>query len=79
MDSRLLITQILLGAFGVLAVATGKPELAIEHSVRILLGLFISILVGRLTANTIVRLSPYAYLLTLILLIAEKKMYEFKA
>ena len=70
MDSRLLITQILLGAFGVLAVATGKPELAIEHSVRILLGLFISILVGRLTANTIVRLSPYAYLLTLILLIA---------
>jgi cell division protein FtsW len=70
MDARLLTAQVLLGAFGTLAVATGRPELALEQGVRVILGLLISTFVARLTANTIVRVSPYAYLVTLLLLLA---------
>ena len=70
MDRYLLTIQIVLGAFGVLAVATGRPELGLEQAARVILGLLATIFVARIPAIQIVKISPYAYILTLFLLLA---------
>lgn len=68
MDTVLLTVQLLLGALGVLGVATGDPELLGGHTVRFLGGLLITMAVARLRPRTVVRLSPWLYLFTLLLL-----------
>ena len=70
MDRYLLTIQIVLGAFGVLAVTTGRPELGLEQTARVVLGLLATIVVARIPAIQIIKISPYSYILTLFLLLA---------
>ena len=68
MDPLLIFTQLTLGALGILGVATSAPELWPAHLARVLAGLALTFLVSRISPQRVVRLSPYAYIGTLILL-----------
>lgn len=68
MDPLLLIIQMLLGAIGILGVATAEPSLAALHGLRFLAAFLITVLVSRVKPMTIVRFSPAAYLGVLALL-----------
>lgn len=68
MDPLLLIVQLLLGALGILGVATAEPGLAAQHGLRFLAALLLTVLVSRVKPTTIVRYSPAAYLGVLALL-----------
>jgi len=69
MDPLLLTIQLLLGALGILGVATAEPSLALEHGLRFAAALLLTVLVSRLRPMAIVRLSPAAYLSVLAMLI----------
>lgn len=69
MDRTLILIQLLLGAFGILGVATGEPSAAFEHGTRFLACFGLTLFVGRLKPRAIVRLSPIAYFVVLGLLI----------
>ena len=68
MDRLLLIAQLWLGALGVLGVAAAAPGLALEHGLRVLAALVVTIVVARLPIRGIVRASPWLYTGTLLLL-----------
>lgn len=70
MDPLLLTVQLLLGALGVLGVATAEPPAAFEHGMRFLAAFLLTVVVSRLKPGTIVRFSPAAYLSVLALLLA---------
>lgn len=70
MDPLLLTIQVLLGALGILGVATAEPGLAIEHGARFLAAFALTVAISRLKPTTIVRYSPAAYVSVLALLVA---------
>lgn len=70
MDPVLILTQLALGALGVLGVAASAPGEWLSHLGRVLLGVVIAVVVARLSPRQVVALSPYAYLGVLSLLIA---------
>lgn len=69
MDPVLVTVQLLLGALGILGVATGEPAAALEHAGRFFGCFGLTVLVSRIKPQTIVRLSPIAYLSVLALLV----------
>ncbi len=69
MDPVLLSIQLLLGFIGILGVATGEPSVVVEHAGRFLGAFLLTLVVGRMKPSAIVRLSPFAYVVTLGLLI----------
>jgi cell division protein FtsW len=70
MDRTLILIQLLLGAFGILGVATGEPSLALEHGLRFAACFGLTMFVGRIKPRAIIRLSPLAYGVVLALLVA---------
>src|SRR5690625_4615629 len=70
MDPVLLTIQVLLGALGILGVATGDPALFGEQTGRVLLGVLLTMLVAAVRPRTVVKLSPFIYVTLLGLLIA---------
>lgn len=70
MDRVLLTIQILLGALGILGVATGEPALFGEHAGRVLFGILLTFAVAAIRPRTVVRLSPFIYVTMLLLLVA---------
>ncbi|MEX2535922.1 MAG: FtsW/RodA/SpoVE family cell cycle protein [Trueperaceae bacterium] len=68
MDPLLLIIQLLLGALGILGVATGEPGLAVDHGLRFLAAFLLTVLVSRIKPTSVVRYSPAAYVGVLALL-----------
>jgi cell division protein FtsW len=69
-DRLLLIAQLWLGALGVLGVATAAPELGLEHALRVLIALVVTVVVARVPVRHVVRASPWIYVGTLALLAA---------
>lgn len=69
MDSLLLLTQLMLGVYGVVGVAASEPALWPGHLFRVLFGLLVTVIVSRLSSKAIVKLSPIAYITVLIMLI----------
>lgn len=70
MDPVLLTVQLMLGALGVLGVATSAPDLALEHALRFAACLAVTVVVARVPPRTIVKASPFAYVTVLALLVA---------
>ncbi len=68
MDRLLLTIQVMLGALGVVGVSARAPGLGFEQLTRVGLALLVTLLVSRLKARHVVKLSPYAFLLLLGLL-----------
>jgi cell division protein FtsW len=71
MDSLLIFTQLLLSALGVLGVATGSGEFIPlrEQLISIGIALFITFLVSRFSPKLIIKLSPFAYVSVLVMLV----------
>ncbi len=69
MDPLLLTLQVLLGALGVLGVATATPHLALDQALRFAIALLLTVGVARIPARVVVRLAPLLYVLTLGLLV----------
>ena len=69
MDVLLVFTQLMLGALGVLGVATSSPDAWGAQLARVGVGLVLTIIVGRLKPRVIAKLSPYAYVTVLLMLI----------
>lgn len=61
MNGRLLTVQVFLGALGILGVATAAPSLGLEQATRVLAALIITFLVARLSERHVVKLSPFAF------------------
>ncbi|UCH24618.1 MAG: FtsW/RodA/SpoVE family cell cycle protein [Trueperaceae bacterium] len=70
MDPLLITIHLMLGALGVLAVSAGAPELALVQALRFLGCFVLMALIARVTPKQVVRASPYAYVVVLILLIS---------
>ena len=70
MDRLLLIAQLWLGALGVLGVATAAPGLGLEHALRVLAALVVTVVIARIPVRLVVRASPWIYVGTLALLAA---------
>lgn len=69
MDRILLTVHVMLGALGVLGVASAAPEFAFEHAIRFGLGFALMLVVARIPVRTVVKASPYAYVSVLVLLV----------
>jgi cell division protein FtsW len=69
-DPLLLTLQLLLGSFGVLAVAAAEPGEALAQGLRFAACLLLTIAVARVKPLGIVRLAPLGYFVTLALLVA---------
>lgn len=69
MDPVLLTIQLLLGALGILGVATGDPAVLTEHAGRFLGALLITVFVSFIRPRTVVKLSPAIYVSLLVLLL----------
>ena len=69
MDPLLLTAQILLGALGILGVTAAAPETGLEHGLRVVLALLLTVLVARVPVRRIVRASPWLYGGALLLLL----------
>lgn len=69
MDGLLIIVQLVLGALGVVGVAASEPSLWTTQVMRVIIGLVITVIVAQVPAKNIVKLSPYAYLGVLFLLV----------
>lgn len=70
MDRPLLAAQLLLGALGMVGVAAGsaEPVPAIGHGLRVLAAVGVTLLVSRLSVKAVLKLSPYMFVITLVLL-----------
>lgn len=68
MDPLLLTLQLLLGAYGVLGVATAAPELTLDQGVRLLVAFAVTLVVARLPSRWVVRWAGPVYAITLLLL-----------
>lgn len=69
MDPLLLTLQLLLGAFGVVGVATAAPEETWAHAGRFALAFGVTLLVGRVPTRLVVRFAPLLYLGSVALLV----------
>lgn len=76
MDVSLILAQIILGALGVLGIASrgtmpeeGMPLLWLSHLLRVLMALAITIIVARISAKRIVKISPIIYITFLFALL----------
>ncbi len=69
MDPVLLTIQLLLGALGILGVATGDPAVLTEHAGRFLGALLLTVLVSFIRPRTVVKLSPAIYVSLLLMLV----------
>ena len=69
MDRLLIFTQLTLGMIGVLGVAASEPDLWPRQLGNLMVGLVIVWGVSRFSPKTITKLSPYAYLILLFLLV----------
>jgi cell division protein FtsW len=70
MSTNLILAQLLLVTMGILGVATSAPELIGKHLAQTLMGLVLTLFVGRLiNPIKIIRLAPVIWLFTLFLLI----------
>lgn len=69
MDPVLIGVQLALGALGVLGVSASEPGQGLEHGLRVLFALGVTLVVSRVSPKGIVRLSPFAYVTVLLLLV----------
>ena len=69
MNRRLLTVQILLGALGVVGVATAAPGATFEQFTRVLAAVVITFLVARLSEKHVVKLSPVVFVLLVAMLV----------
>ena len=69
MDGLLIIVQLVLGALGIVGVAASEPSLWTSQLMRVAIGLVITVIVAQIPSKNVVKLSPYAYLGVLFLLI----------
>ncbi len=69
MDPLLLTLQLLLGAFGVLGVATAAPTDTLDQALRFAAAFVLTVLVARVPARVVVRFAPPLYGLSLALLV----------
>lgn len=69
MDPLLLTLQLLLGAFGVLGVATAAPTEALDQALRFAAAFALTVLVARVPARVVVRFAPALYGVSLALLV----------
>lgn len=72
MDLLLIFVQLTLGMLGVLGIATSQADtgLWIRQLLAVLIGLVTAFGISKLNPNAIVKLSPFSYVVTLLLLIA---------
>jgi cell division protein FtsW len=68
MDKLLIVAQLTLGMLGVLGVAASRPQLWGEQLISVFAGVFIAAIVSRIPVQRITKLSPFAYVATLLLL-----------
>ena len=69
MDRLLITLQIMLGALGIVGVATKAPDEALGHAARVLIALGLTVVMSRLKAKHVVRLSPVVFVTVLLLLV----------
>ena len=69
MDPFLIFIQLLLGVLGLLGIASSAPELWLEQFIYIGAGLSITYLVSKIHPRRIAKVSPFAYLIVLVMLI----------
>jgi len=69
-DPLLLTLQLLLGAFGVLGVATAEPTEALDQALRFAAAFALTVLVARVPARVVIRVAPALYGVSLALLVA---------
>lgn len=69
MDKLLIVAQLTLGMLGVLGVATSRSLLWGDQLVGVFIGFIIAAIVSRISVQRITKLSPFAYVATLFLLI----------
>lgn len=72
MDPLLLISQLVLAALGILGVTAARPEQGLEHALRALFAILLTVVVARIPVRRIVGASPWLYggaLLGLILVL----------
>ena len=69
MDPLLVTLQLLLGAFGVLGVATAEPTETLDQALRFAAAFALTVVVARVPARVVVRLAPALYGLSLVLLV----------
>lgn len=71
MDSLLIFTQLLLSTLGVLGVATGSGDFGYIHEqlMGAVIALAITYIVSRFSPKAIIRISPFAYVAVLIMLV----------
>ncbi len=69
MSLQLIIAQVLLMVLGLLAVATARPDLIMDHGFKALLALGVTFAVARLPPRTFLRLGLPVWLFTLLLLL----------
>lgn len=69
MSLQLIIAQVLLLGLGLLAVATARPDLIVDHGSKVLISLVITFLVARLRPKAFLRLGPVFWAASLFLLV----------
>lgn len=69
MSIQLLLAQLLLMALGLIAVGTARPDLILDHGVKLLVGLGLTLFIARLRPATFLRWATPAWLVTLGLLL----------
>ena len=69
MDRLLLSIQVTLGLLGVVGVASAAPNVALEHGARFAFALLLTFAVARLREKQVLKLSPYAFVALLFLLV----------
>ncbi len=69
MDRFLLFAQICLGALGIVGIAVASPELWDEQTLRVIVALAMTIIVARIPVDVVMKLSPFAYIVLLFLLV----------
>ena len=69
MSIQLLLAQILLMALGLIAVGTARPDLILDHGLKLLMGLGLTLFIARLRPTAFLKWATFAWLGTLVLLV----------
>lgn len=69
MSLQLVIAQVLLLTLGLIGVATAAPEKILDHGSKALLALLVTFLVARLRPKAFLKVAPYLWGVTLVLLL----------
>jgi cell division protein FtsW len=69
MSLQLVIAQVLLLALGLMGVATARPDLIVDHGSKALLALVVTFLAARLRPRAFLKVAPYFWGVTLLLLL----------